>query len=87
MDLSGVSCAATTSCTAVGAQPDPASKDPIPLAETRGPSGWGIQSTPTPANPDPNRSPGSSLSAVSCPAAGACTAVGSDPSPFAEQYS
>lgn len=87
MDLSGVSCTPTTSCTAVGAQPDPASKDPIPLAETRGPSGWVIQSTPTPANPDPNGSVGSSLSAVSCPAAGACTAVGSDPSPFAEQYS
>ena len=66
--LSGVSCAAATSCTAVGSYED-SSFNQLSLAESWNGTSWTIQSAPSPSGY-------SVLSAVSCTAAGACTAVG-----------
>ncbi len=69
--LTGVSCTAPTACTAVGIS---VSDDDIeePLAEFWNGTAWTVQTTPTPMG-----SAGSSLDAVSCTLATACTAVGS----------
>jgi hypothetical protein len=68
--LYGVSCSTGTSCTAVGAYDD-ASGNGFPLAMDWNGT-WRMQALPVPANAQ-----GSELSAVSCTAAAACTAVGS----------
>jgi hypothetical protein len=75
--LSAVSCTGAGACTAAGdhaaiGQPE------LTLAESWDGASWRIQATPSP--------PGaavSNLSGVSCPAAGACTAVGTHVTPAA----
>ena len=68
--LQGVSCTATSACTAVGGYGDPGGPWPT-LAERWNGTGWAIQPTP---NPVAARS--SLLYGVSCPTSAACTAVG-----------
>jgi hypothetical protein len=69
-DLNGVSCAAKTSCTAVGIFHNRAGRDRS-LAEHWTGHRWSIQPTPKLRGAS-----GSSLSAVSCPSTTTCTAVG-----------
>jgi hypothetical protein len=69
--LSGVSCSSATECTAVGSYDD-SSGVQVALVERWDGSTWTIQNTPIPSG-----ATGSSLSAVSCTSATACTAVGS----------
>jgi hypothetical protein len=70
--LSGVSCSGPNACTAVGSyKPFPSESET--LAERWNGTAWAIQSTP---NPTSGTQP--SLSAVSCGALTACTAVGDD---------
>jgi hypothetical protein len=68
--LSAVSCANASACTAVGKYVN-ASGQTVTLAEYWDGTGWAIQPTPNPTGPMT-----SSLSAVSCARASACTAVG-----------
>jgi hypothetical protein len=68
--LNGVSCPSTSACTGVG-QFVTKSGAQLTLAERWNGSNWRIQPTPNPAG-----SPSSRLSAVACPVAGTCTAVG-----------
>jgi hypothetical protein len=68
--LSGVSCTATSACTAVGGAANSAGKQ-VTLAERWNGKKWTIQHTP---NPTGATSP--YLRAISCTAASACTAVG-----------
>jgi hypothetical protein len=68
--LSGVSCSAPAACTAVGSYRNPAHLT-VPLAEARNGATWRIEATPIASRDTP-----SALSAVSCVAAAACTAVG-----------
>ncbi len=83
--LSGVSCSAATTCTAVGAYGGgPAGT--APLVDRWAAGGWSLQSTPSRGTP-------ASLAAVSCPAAATCMAVGYDHSsgngqsePLAERW-
>ncbi len=67
--LEGVSCISATDCTAVGDYNDIVGKE-MTLAEVRNGKQWTIE-------PTPNLQGGGVLSAVSCTAIGACTAVGS----------
>jgi hypothetical protein len=84
--LSGVSCTAAGACTAVGSYVDSAYHT-VPLAEAWNGTAWTIQATPSPPG-----STDSVLSAVSCTAASACTAVGyyidsaTDTVPLAEAW-
>jgi hypothetical protein len=71
--LTGISCAAATSCTAVGSDTDAAGVS-VPLVLTDSGSGWSPVTTPSLSVPDHS----SSLTAVSCRAAGSCMAVGTD---------
>jgi hypothetical protein len=68
--LNGVSCPSGSACTAVG-QLAVRSGAQLTLAERWNGRSWRIQPTPNPAG-----SPASRLFAVACPAADACTAVG-----------
>ncbi|HEV2378014.1 MAG TPA: hypothetical protein VGS19_38360, partial [Streptosporangiaceae bacterium] len=70
LDLSGVSCPSSASCTAVGVVlPPAASQNPIrPLIESWNGAAWSLPSAPAVNNAE--------LNAVSCPAANACIAVG-----------
>src|SRR5215468_8874789 len=68
--LNGVSCLSRSACTGVG-QFVTKSGAQLTLAERWNGSNWRIQPTPNLAG-----SPSSRLSAVACPAAGSCTAVG-----------
>jgi hypothetical protein len=68
--LNGVSCPSSSACTAVGAF-FAGSGVQLTLAERWNGSSWTIQPTLNPAG-----SPSSILSAVACPAADTCTAVG-----------
>lgn len=68
-NLSGVSCASATKCTAVGNSYQ--SGMSRPLAEHWNGTTWAIQTVPVPAG-----STGSTLNGVSCTLANACTAVG-----------
>ena len=71
--LYAVSCASTTSCTAVGTYSSPSSSAiGLPLAEHWNGSTWKVQYPPAPAG-----SVGSVLSGASCPTATSCVAVGS----------
>ena len=74
--LSGVSCSSARACTAVGSSSTSGSERT--LAEGWNGTRWRIQATPDPAG-----AIRSGLSAVSCSAPGACTAVGAD---FAERW-
>jgi hypothetical protein len=65
--LQGVSCPATTSCSAVGTTGD----GQLPLAERFDGASWQAQATPLPSG-----ATSGALAAVSCPAAGSCVAVG-----------
>ncbi|ADB53797.1 hypothetical protein [Conexibacter woesei] len=68
--LSSVSCTSSTACTAVGTSIDGiGTRTTLALRLSSGT--WSVQSTPNPAG-----AAASFLSGVSCPAAGACTAVG-----------
>jgi hypothetical protein len=69
--LSGVSCTATTACTAVGSYTD-RNGTPRAMAERWNGKTWKIQTVPTPAGAQQ-----SELAGVSCPEASACTAIGS----------
>jgi hypothetical protein len=69
--LQAVSCPAAGSCTAVGYYQPRHTGHSYTLAEARHGSAWAIQSTPSPA-----RATDSSLYAISCASASACTAVG-----------
>jgi hypothetical protein len=69
--LSGVSCTAATSCTAVGYYATSSGGDDLTLAEHWNGTRWAIQPTPTPAGARL-----SYLNGVSCTAATTCTAVG-----------
>jgi hypothetical protein len=74
-DLSGVSCAAAGSCAAVGSYVDSSGHDQG-LIDTQAGGVW----TPSKANlsslPSVSSNPIAQLTSVSCPSAGACTAVG-----------
>jgi hypothetical protein len=83
--LSGVSCAATNACIAVGGFID-ASQNQLPLAEAWNGVAWNIQPMPNPAG-----SRSTFLSAVSCVGPLLCMAVGSQsgvngPGPLAELW-
>ena len=69
--LMGVSCATATACTAVGSYNNRAGRGRA-LVERWNGTKWSIQPTPNPAS-----AIGSGLSAVSCPSATACMALGS----------
>jgi hypothetical protein len=68
--LSGVSCASTTACTAVGFYVDSAGLE-VPLAEHWNGTTWAIQAAPVPAG-----ATFSFLAGVSCPSTRVCIAVG-----------
>lgn len=76
--LSGVSCADTTTCIAVGTYDDDrcdshgCSAATLPFAERSNAATWTLQPTPTPAGSGPY----SGLNAISCPSPNACVAVG-----------
>ncbi len=67
--LLGVSCTTASACTAVGDSTDNEAGTQVTLAERWDGVSWSIQATPNPADH-------TSLAAVSCPTATACTAVG-----------
>jgi hypothetical protein len=69
-DLTGVSCASATACTAVGYYGDSSGLQQI-LIEVWNGASWSLQNAPSPSGA---RSP--SLSGVSCTSPTACTAVG-----------
>jgi hypothetical protein len=69
--LSGLSCTGKGGCAAVGSWSAATSEASVPLAETGTGTHWTLQAAPARAGADPT-----SLLAVSCPAASACTAVG-----------
>lgn len=69
--LSGVSCASSSACVAVGS--DTAGQAPRPLVERWDGTSWSLQTVP-----DPSGDTAGALSGVSCSAADACTAVGSE---------
>jgi hypothetical protein len=69
--FTGVSCASPAACTAVGAAIKKKSRRGVNLAEAWNGTSWRVQATP-----NPKRSTGSSLFAVSCTPASGCTAVG-----------
>jgi len=69
--LSGVSCPSPRACTAVGQFFDSGQRE-LPLAERWDGTGWRTQPVPSPAG----ARRGSELSAVSCPSADRCFAVG-----------
>jgi hypothetical protein len=69
--LGGVSCASTTTCTAVGHSGNSAGTSGAALTERWNGAGWTIQRTPHPAD-----ATASFLSAVSCVSPSSCTAVG-----------
>ena len=72
--LYGVSCPATTACTAVGEYDDTASGQQLTLAESWDGTSWRVQ--PTPALPPNNSGGPPTLNAVWCESAASCTAVG-----------
>jgi hypothetical protein len=69
-DLVGVSCTSSTSCVAVGSTWN-ATGPRLPLADAWNGSSWSVESTPAPTSPS-----GALFSAVSCPSAAFCAAVG-----------
>jgi hypothetical protein len=86
-ELTGLDCASTSTCVAVGDYTASTGAQHT-LAEGRDGTGWTIQSTPNPAT-----HASSIFTAVSCPSASVCTAVGDSfdinagEVPLAERYS
>jgi hypothetical protein len=72
-ELDAVSCTAANACVAVGSYESSSSGPIVPLAEVWNGTGWAVQTTP-----DPSSSTLSQLLGVSCTAAKACLAVGSN---------
>jgi len=70
--LNAVSCASTRDCVAVGFQDLSVTNDPVPLVEHWDGSTWSTEQTSTPGMPAWS----GWLSAVSCPSARVCIAVG-----------
>jgi hypothetical protein len=70
-ELTGVSCASATSCTAVGDYQLTDHGESLPFAEHWDGSTWNVQTMPSPPGALDIR-----LRAVSCPSATSCTAVG-----------
>jgi hypothetical protein len=71
-ELSGVSCASTSDCMAVGQSVPPSTLEPIPLVEHWNGTSWSVERTPIPAH----AGWAGELGAVSCASSGACMAVG-----------
>ncbi len=69
--LSGVSCTSTRACVVVGKSSGPGNGPEVTLAERWNGSKWSVMATP-----NPRLRWSSTLSAVSCPEANSCTAVG-----------
>lgn len=69
--LQGVSCATADACTAVGSYSIRGDRPSLPLAEAWNGTSWSIQAVPVPAG-----SRQTTLYAVSCSSARACTAIG-----------
>jgi hypothetical protein len=68
--LSGISCPASTACTAVGHYVNIRANNEVTLAERWDGTAWSVQSTPSPGSgPD-------ALAAVACPATTSCVAAG-----------
>lgn len=83
--LSGVSCASTRDCTAVGVANVISTDNLIPLVEHWNGVTWSIERTPIP----PLSEGGGGLSGVSCTSSSACIAVGSfgsEEDPLAERW-
>ena len=75
-NLTSVSCTSPNACTAVGHVASGGELEP--LIERWDGAGWSIRpSPPAPSAPGSNGFTGNGLTAVSCPSATACTAVGS----------
>ena len=72
--LGGISCASTSACVAVGSYPDTSSNVHLLLVTGAG-SSWTATDAPLPADAVATNS-GPGLTAVQCPSATACTAVG-----------
>ena len=70
-ELTAVSCTSPTSCVAVGTYDTGSPDQDLTLVETFNGAAWTIVSSPNPAANADNI-----LNAVSCPGAGACTAIG-----------
>jgi hypothetical protein len=69
--FSSISCASASACKAVGSATDSTTNVTAVLVESWNGSGWSIDATP-----NPGHATNSALSAISCPSAVACTAVG-----------
>jgi hypothetical protein len=76
VDLDYIQCASAKACMAVGYYYSTAGSELLPLAELWNGSGWTIETVPLPAG-----ALAGELLGVSCPSAGACTAVGDYESP------
>ena len=75
--LSGVSCSATSACTAVGWYDNATEKGDRALVERYNGTSWQLQESPSPVGkPAPEESHWE-LTAVSCPTSSSCVAVGS----------
>ncbi|MGN6169419.1 MAG: hypothetical protein ACTHQQ_14800, partial [Solirubrobacteraceae bacterium] len=70
-ELAGVACTSATACVAVGDRTNLFYNPVAPLAERWNGTGWSIQRTPS-----PHGLAGSALTAVACPSASVCIAVG-----------
>jgi len=70
-NLDGISCTAATDCTAVGEYESGTGFTTLPLAEHWNGRAWTIQAMPAPSGGF-----GINVSAVACPSAASCTAVG-----------
>ena len=75
--LSGVSCSATSACTAVGGYDNSAEKGERALIERYNGTSWQLQESPSPVGKPAPKESGWVLSAVSCPTSGSCVTVGS----------
>jgi hypothetical protein len=70
-ELGGVACTSATACVAVGDRTNLFYNPVAPLAEQWNGTGWRVQPTPS-----PHGLAGSALTAVACPSASSCMAVG-----------
>ncbi len=75
--LSGVSCSATSACTAVGEYYSSTEKAYRALIERYNGTSWQLQESPSPVGKPAPKESHWSLHAVSCPTASSCTAIGS----------
>jgi hypothetical protein len=75
--LSGVSCSATSACTAVGEYFNSTEKAYRALIERYNGTSWQLQESPSPVGKPAPKESHWALRAVSCPTSGSCVAVGS----------